>query len=46
MRRIDSHTHVDAGRPEVLLARAREKFGYEKIGVMGIPCSNGPLNNL
>ena len=46
MRRIDSHTHVDAGRPEVLLARAREQFGYEKIGVMGIPCSNGPLNNL
>ena len=46
MRKIDSHTHVDAGRPEVLLARAREQFGYEKIAVMGIPCSNGPLNNL
>lgn len=30
MRRIDSHTHVDAGRPEVLLARAREQFAMRR----------------
>lgn len=45
MRIIDSHTHLDRGNPRKLLQMV-DHFGYEKYGVMAIPCSNGPLNTL
>ncbi len=45
MRMIDSHTHLDAHNPEMLLKMV-DRFGYEKYGVMAIPCGGDPLNTL
>lgn len=45
MRIIDSHTHLDAHDPAKLLEMV-DHFGYEKYGVMAIPCNGSPLNTL
>lgn len=46
MRIVDSHTHLMHGHPEKLLSMA-ERFGYEKFGVLAIPCYEGlALNTL
>lgn len=45
MRIIDSHTHLDAHDPRKLLEMV-DHFGYEKYGVMAIPCNGSPLNTL
>jgi len=45
MRIIDSHTHLDQHNPQKLLQMV-DHFGYEKYGVMAIPCSGDPLNTL
>lgn len=45
MRIIDSHTHLDNHNPQKLVQMA-DHFGYEKFGVMAIPCYNDPLNTL
>lgn len=45
MRMIDSHTHLDQHNPRKLLQMV-DHFGYEKYGVMAIPCSGDPVNTL
>lgn len=46
MRIVDSHTHLMNGNPDKLLQMA-DSFGYEKFGVMAIPCDPGfELNTL
>lgn len=45
MRIIDSHTHLDCHNPKKLVEMV-DHFGYEKFGVMAIPCSRNPLNTL
>ena len=45
MRIIDSHTHLVNHNPKKLLEMV-DHFGYEKYGVMAIPCSGDPLNTL
>ena len=45
MRIIDSHTHLDAHNPQKLLEMVNH-FGYDKYGVMAIPCNGNPLNTL
>ena len=45
MRIIDSHTHLDRHNPQKLLQMV-DHFGYEKYGVMAIPCGGDPLNTL
>ena len=45
MRIIDSHTHLDQHNPKKLLEMV-DHFGYEKYGVMAIPCGGNPLNTL
>ena len=42
---IDSHTHLDYGKPEKLLSMAAH-FGYERLNVLSIPCHGNLLNNL
>lgn len=46
MRKIDSHSHIVFNNPQLLLEQSKEDYGYEKLGVMGIPSSHGILNNL
>lgn len=45
MRMIDSHVHLSQNHPGKLFALT-EKYGYEKIGVMAVPCYYSPLNTL
>jgi len=45
MKFINSHVHLEQGHPEWVMAIA-EKYNFEKINMLAIPCHIGPLNTL
>lgn len=45
MRIIDSHVHLERHNPQKALEMA-DRYGYERIALMGIPCEGDALNTL
>lgn len=45
MRIIDSHVHLIYHNPKKALELA-DRYGYERIALMGTPCQDAPLNTL